>query len=162
MIRLFGIVWAIAGLVLGVSFATWSTGCYRPNPQPPPVQVGGSGQGGAAVTVGGAPSDGGLDKGGTAGSGAGAGATDASTDAPVPPAPRPIWNAADVCASASALFDWAGCPRAGADAATWAAVCRNARANGATFGLTKTVQACLKNPATVTKQAIAACGQRCP
>lgn len=160
MIRLFGLVWAVAGLVLGLSLATWSTGCYRPNPQPPPVQVGGSGHGGAAA--GGEQSDGGFGEGGTAGSGAGAGATDASTDAPVPPGPRPIWNPADVCSSASALFDWAGCPRAGADAAGWADVCRNARANGAAFGLTKTVQACLKNPATTTKQAIVACGERCP
>jgi len=160
MNRLVAIVWAIAGILVGLSAACWSTGCFRPPPQPPPVQVGGSGQGGASAA--GAPSDGGFGKGGTAGSGAGAGATDASTDAPVPPEPRPVWNAGDVCASAEALFKWAGCPRAGADAATWAAVCRNGRANGATFGLTKIVQACLKNPATVTKQAIAACGERCP
>ena len=140
--------------VLGFCFAAWSSGCFRPSPQPPP-QVGGSGQGGASVA---GASGGGM--GGTAGASADAGLTDAATDAPVPPGPRPVWNAGDVCASASALFDWAACPRAGADGGSWADVCRNARKNGLTFGLTKPVQACLSK--ADGQQAIVACGEKCP
>lgn len=71
----------------------------------------------------------------------------------------PTWITDDPCGSAYVLFDWAGCPRAGADGGTWAQICRNARQNGLTFGLTKTVQTCLSN--ATSKGAIVTCGVTC-
>jgi hypothetical protein len=71
----------------------------------------------------------------------------------------PTWIPDDPCGSAYVLFDWAGCPRAGADGGTWVQICRNARQNGLTFGLTKTVQTCLSQ--ATSKGAIISCGEQC-